>query len=313
MTRTLIIAEHRQGEILPATHECVTAAQILAVPVTLAVIGGDRRLAESAAAIAGVSELIWAAGESPEFDSDATRAIADELLRLLAPKALLAPHSVQSMNYLAAVAARHDIPLLTDVTHFTQEGETILVRRPFYAGKVTAEIAVSRPTVALTLRAGSWEVAAMGGPADIREMTFATGSSRTRHLEYSRCADDGIDIAKAPILLSIGRGIGEADAIERFATLAEKIGATLSVSRPLVDAGWMPVSRQVGQSGKSVAPKLYLAFGISGAPQHLAGLKKAGTIVAINKDPEAPIFGVAHYGAHCDLHEVADELERLLP
>lgn len=313
MTHTLIIAEHRQGEILPATHECVTAAQALALPVTLAVIGGDRRLAEAAAAITGVSEVIWATSESIEFDSDATRAIADELLRLLTPKVVLAPHSVQSMNYLAAVAARHDFPLLTDVTRLTQEGEAIVVSRPFYAGKVTAEIVVSHPTVALTLRAGSWEAAALGGPAGIKEMAFPTGPSRTRHVEFSRSADDGIDIAKAPILLSIGRGIGDADAIERFATLAEKIGATLSVSRPLVDAGWMPVSRQVGQSGKSVAPKLYLAFGISGAPQHLAGLKKAGTIVAINKDPEAPIFGVAHYGAHCDLHEVADELERLLP
>lgn len=313
MTRTLIIAEHRQGELLPATHECVTAAQKLALPVTLAVIGGDKTLAEAAAAIAGVSEVIWAASDSTEFDSDATRTIVDELLRLLTPKALLAPHSVQSMNYLAAVAARNDIPLLTNVTHLTQEGGTIVVSRPFYAGKVAAEIAVSHPTVTLTLRAGSWEAAAAGGPAGIKEMTYPTGLSRTRHLEFSRSADDGIDIAKAPILLSIGRGIGEADAIERFTTIAEKIGATLSVSRPLVDAGWMPVSRQVGQSGKSVAPKLYLAFGISGAPQHLAGLKKAGTIVAINKDPEAPIFGVARYGAHCDLHEVADELERLLP
>lgn len=313
MTRTLIIAEHRQGELLPTTHECVTAAQALALPVALAVIGGDRTLAEAATAVAGVSEVIWAACGSAEFDSDATRAIAGELLRLLAPRALLAPHSAQSMNYLAAVAARHDIPLLTDVTHLTREGEIIVASRPFHAGKVTAEIAVTHPTVALALRAGSWEAAATGAPAGIKEMAFSTGISRTRHLEFSRNADDGIDIAKAPILLSIGRGIGEADAIERFATLAEKIGATLSASRPLVDAGWMPVSRQVGQSGKSVAPKLYLAFGISGAPQHLAGLKKAGAIVAINKDPEAPIFGVARYGAHCDLHEVADELERLLP
>ena len=120
-----------------------------------------------------------------------------------------------------------------------------------------------------------------------------------------------MDITTADFLLSIGRGIGERENIELFEGLAQKMGATLGVSRPLVDAGWMPASRQVGQSGKTVKAKVYLAFGISGAVQHLAGMKTSGTIIAVNTDPEAAIFNVAHYGATCDLFEVAEELEKL--
>jgi electron transfer flavoprotein alpha subunit len=121
-----------------------------------------------------------------------------------------------------------------------------------------------------------------------------------------------VDITKADFLLSIGRGVEEKDNIERFEELAEKMGATLSVSRPLVDAGWVPGARQVGQSGKTVKPRVYLAFGISGAVQHLAGMRTAETIIAVNTDPEAPIFGVAHYGAVMDMFELADELEQAL-
>jgi electron transfer flavoprotein alpha subunit len=121
-----------------------------------------------------------------------------------------------------------------------------------------------------------------------------------------------VDITKAEFLLSLGRGIEEKDNIERFEELADKFGATLSVSRPLVDAGWVPGARQVGQSGKTVKPKVYLALGISGAVQHLAGMRTAETIIAVNTDPEAPIFGVAHYGAVMDMFELADELEQTL-
>ncbi|MHB1931350.1 MAG: electron transfer flavoprotein subunit alpha/FixB family protein, partial [Acidimicrobiales bacterium] len=131
-----------------------------------------------------------------------------------------------------------------------------------------------------------------------------------RHAAFEEAPQGDVDITTADFLLSIGRGIGEKDNVETFAKLAETMGATLSVSRPLVDAGWMPSSRQVGQSGKTVKPKVYLAMGISGAVQHLAGMKTSGTIIAVNSDPEAAIFRVAHYGAVLDLFEVAEELGR---
>jgi electron transfer flavoprotein alpha subunit len=129
-------------------------------------------------------------------------------------------------------------------------------------------------------------------------------------VEYHEADAGDVDITKADFLLSIGRGVEEADNIPRFTELAERMGATLSVSRPLVDAGWMPSARQVGQSGKTVKPKVYLALGISGAVQHLAGMSGADTIIAVNTDPEAPIFSVADYGAVADLFEVAEELEQ---
>ena len=131
----------------------------------------------------------------------------------------------------------------------------------------------------------------------------------TEHVEFREAAVGDVDITKADFLLSIGRGIEDRDNIPQFEELAEKLGATLSVSRPLVDAGWMSNARQVGQSGKTVKPKVYLALGISGAVQHLAGMQKADTIIAVNSDPEAPIFGVAHYGVVGDLFEVAEALE----
>ena len=136
-----------------------------------------------------------------------------------------------------------------------------------------------------------------------------SGAARTEHLGFVEAATADVDITKAEFLLSIGRGIEDKDNIPRFAELADRLGATLSSSRPLVDAGWMDSSRQVGQSGKTVKPRLYLAMGISGAVQHLAGMRAADTIIAVNSDPEAPIFGVAHYGAVADMFEVADGLE----
>jgi electron transfer flavoprotein alpha subunit len=156
-----------------------------------------------------------------------------------------------------------------------------------------------------------WAKAGTGGQAVRSELTVETRPPRARHRAFVEAAAGEVDITTADFLLSIGRGIGEREQIERFERLAEKMGATLSVSRPIVDAGWMPSARQVGQSGKTVAPKVYLALGISGAVQHLAGMRGAGTIVAVNTDPEAAIFDVAHYGAVVDLLEVADELEKL--
>jgi electron transfer flavoprotein alpha subunit len=149
------------------------------------------------------------------------------------------------------------------------------------------------------------------GGAERRETSIDVGNPRARHLRFLEAPQSDVDITTADFLLSIGRGVGDKESIEQFLKLAEAMGATLSVSRPIVDAGWMPAARQVGQSGKTVKPKVYLAFGISGAVQHLAGMKTSGTIIAVNSDPEAAIFGVAHYGVVADLFDVADELEKL--
>jgi electron transfer flavoprotein alpha subunit len=161
------------------------------------------------------------------------------------------------------------------------------------------------------LRPTAWAPAEGSSSPAVSEISVSVSGSRARHKDFVEVATADVDITTADFLLSIGRGVGEKENVPQFEELADKMGATLSVSRPLVDQGWMPNSRQVGQSGKTVKPKVYLALGISGAVQHLAGMKSSGTIIAVNSDPEAAIFNVAHYGAVADLFEVAEELEKL--
>jgi len=161
------------------------------------------------------------------------------------------------------------------------------------------------------LRPTTWAPAECAGSASVSELSVSIHQSRARHREFVEAPPGDVDITTADFLLSVGRGIGDKENLPMFERLAAKMGATFSVSRPLVDAGWVPSLRQVGQSGKTVKPKVYLAMGISGVVQHFAGMKTSGTIIAVNTDPEAAIFNVAHDGAVADLLEVAEELEKL--
>jgi electron transfer flavoprotein alpha subunit len=188
----------------------------------------------------------------------------------------------------------------------------LIVERAFYGSKVHAQLDFEgQNRVILLLRPTAWAPAEGDGAAAEENVSVEITGSRARHQDFVDVANGDVDITTADFLLSIGRGVGDKENLPQFEQLAEKMGATLSVSRPLVDQGWMPNARQVGQSGKTVKPKVYLALGISGAVQHLAGMKTSGTIIAVNSDPEAAIFNVAHYGAVADLFEVAEELEKL--
>lgn len=164
------------------------------------------------------------------------------------------------------------------------------------------------------MRPGTFKPSGGVGAARVRslELGFERTQIPTEHVEYHEPEVDGTDISKAEFLLAVGRGVGEQENLPQFMELATALGATLAVSRPLVDAGWMPASRQVGQSGKAVRPKLYLALGISGAVQHLAGIRDAETVVAINNDPEAPIFNAADYGVVGDMFELVGALRQEL-
>jgi electron transfer flavoprotein alpha subunit len=215
------------------------------------------------------------------------------------------------MGFGPAVAARLGLGFASDVTAVSWEGGPVAVRGA-YGGKLVSELEFpDRERTLLTVRAGAFEPAEANGAAPpTRAVEVAFDEPPTAHVEYREAATGDVDITKAEFLVSIGRGIEDKDNIPQFEELAEKLGATLSVSRPLVDAGWMPNARQVGQSGKTVQPKVYLALGISGAVQHLAGMQKADTIIAVNTDPEAPIFSVAHYGAVADLFDVAEALDQ---
>ena len=311
MSGVLVIAEHVRGQVRDVTLELVTAARELGGPVTVAVIARDPEALD--VNVAGVDEIVNVSVDAAEFESDVWQRAVEALIAEREPKAVLLGFTVNSMGYGPAVAAKLGLGFASDVHGLALDGEAVIATRSFYGSKVSAELEFPGATcVVLLLRPTMWTPAEGPGSAAVSTFDGPAGPSRARHLELVEAAPTAdVDITQADFLLSVGRGIGERENLELFETLAAKLGATLSVSRPLVDAGWMPSSRQVGQSGKTVKAKVYVALGISGAVQHLAGIKGCGTIIAVNTDPEAAIFGVAHYGAVADLFDVAEELDKL--
>ena len=312
MAGTLVLAEHLRGELRDVTLECIAAAKELGDPVTVAVIAKEPEPLVQAVNVEGVNEIVAVPVAVDEFEGDTYAAAAEALIRERSPSVVLMGFTVNSMGYGPALAARLDLGFASDVISFRRDGDALVAERELYGAKVRAEVEFpGKETVLLMLRPTTWEPAAGAGAAQTSQLAVEAPAARSSHVRFEEAQVGDVDITTADFLLSIGRGIGDKEAIPEFEELAEKMGATLAVSRPLVDAGWMPASRQVGQSGKTVKPKVYLAFGISGAVQHLAGMKSSGTIIAVNSDPEAAIFGVAHYGATCDLFEVAEELAKL--
>jgi len=309
---TLIVAEHLQGRLSDVTGELVSAAVGIGAPVTVAVIAADPGALIDAADLQGVDEIVAVRAGAAEFEVDTYTEALAALVSERRPDAVLLGFTVNSMSYGPAVAARLGLGFASDVFAISKGGDGLVATRAFYGSKVHGDVEFGNmPGVVLLLRRTVWPAAEAGGGAARSETEIALPTSRARHVEFVEAPAADVDITAADFLLSIGRGIGGRENIERFAELAKKMGAVLSVSRPLVDAGWAPSARQVGQSGKTVKPKVYLALGISGAVQHLAGMKASGTIIAVNTDPEAAIFGVADYAAVTDLFDVADELDKL--
>jgi electron transfer flavoprotein alpha subunit len=308
----LVVAEHLQGAVRDVTRELVTAGRALG-PVTVAVIARDPGSLVGAVDLDGVAEIVTVAAGADEFEGDTYQQAVEALIAARRPRVVLLGFTVNGMAYGPALAAKLGLGFASDVHGVALEGDSVVATRSFYGGKVSGELEFpGAETVLLLLRPTTWPPAEGTGSAPVSQFDVQTAPARARHRSFLQPESGGdVDIAAADFLLSIGRGVAEKDNIAQFEELAAKMGATLSVSRPLVDAGWMPSSRQVGQSGKTVKPKVYLALGISGAVQHLAGMKSASTIIAVNTDPEASIFSVAHYGAVADMFDVADELEKL--
>jgi electron transfer flavoprotein alpha subunit len=315
----LVLGELAGAELRPAGAELIGAATALAErgagPVAVALVGAGAEQGASAAQLAGVEEILLVPTPGERFEAHVAQAALEALIEQRAPAVVLAGHTVESLGFLPAVAARGGHGFASDVTGLSWEEGAPLATRGAYGEKLAAELEFpGKETVLLLAREGAFAPAGPGGGAAVSRLDLDLGASaRTEHLELREPPAGDVDITEAEFLLSIGRGVEEEDAIAELSELAERMGATLSASRPLVDAGWVPGARQVGQSGKTVAPRVYLAMGISGAVQHVAGMSGAKTIIAVNSDPEAPIFGVAQYGAVADLFEVAAELERQFP
>ena len=308
----LVIAEHLRGEIRPITLELVSAANDLGEPPVVAVIAKNPRSLADQIDVEGVAEIVAVKVDQDEFENDVYREAVEQLISDRSPEVVLVGFTVNSMGFAPALAAKLGLGFASDVFALRHDGGDLVAERSFYGSKVNAEVEFpGHERVLLMIRPTSWPPAEGKGAAVEAELAVTVSGSRARHRDFQEVTAGDVDITTADFLLSVGRGLGEKENLGQFEELAERMGATLSVSRPLVDQGWMPSSRQVGQSGKTVKPKVYLALGISGAVQHLAGMKTSGTIIAVNTDPEAAIFNVAHYGAVADLFEIAEELDKL--
>jgi electron transfer flavoprotein alpha subunit len=315
MPRVLVVAETRRGAVRDITLELIGAAATLAeaasAEVTVGLIGAHASTQVSAVSLEGVGRVLTAATSNEHFDPTVSAAAVAEFTEREGPIAVLAAHSVDSMAFVPGVAARLDAGFASNVLALDWSASGLRVRRGVYSDKLIAELDFpQRATTVLMLRAGSFAPATGKSSPEVVEVTDIVATPVTHHLGFIEPEASGVDITAADFLLSVGRGIEDEENLPRFEALAAAMGAMLSVSRPLVDAGWAPGARQVGQSGKTVRPKIYLALGISGAVQHVAGMREAETIIAVNKDPTAPIFNVAHYGAVADLFEVTEGLER---
>ncbi|WP_122087968.1 electron transfer flavoprotein subunit alpha/FixB family protein [Halalkalicoccus subterraneus] len=313
MTAVLAVAEHRRGELRDVSYELIGAGRGLADDLGgelhLAVIGGQIEEFTRSLSREGV-DAIHTVDEGEEFNHDVYTQVTEQLAEELDPDVVLLPNSINGLDYAPAVATRLGRPLVTDVIDADFEDGTLVATREMYGSKVETTIEVDSSRVAVTIRGGEWPGANGNGDTTVEEFDATIDESAVRSTVrgYEEVAGGDVDISDAEVLVSVGRGIEEEENIELIEELADALDATLSASRPIVDNGWLPANRQVGQSGKTVAPDVYIAIGISGAVQHVAGMKGAETIVAINNDPNAPIYDIADYGIVDDLFDVVPAL-----
>ena len=308
----LAVADHRRGQLRDVSYELVTAgrqaADALGGELHVAVVSGDVEGFAESLSLEGV-DAIHTVDHGEEFNHDVYLQAVEALDAELSPSILLMPNSVNGLDYAPAVASALDRPLVTDAVDFAFE-DGLTATREMYASKVETTIEVDADRAAVTIRGGEWGPAEEFADVPVEPFDLAVDESRVRSrvTGFEEVAGGDVDIADADVLVSVGRGIEEEENIELVQDLADALGATLSASRPIVDNGWLPKNRQVGQSGKVVTPDVYIAVGISGAVQHVAGMKGSDTIVAINTDPNAPIFDIADYGIVGDLFDVVPAL-----
>ncbi|WP_424002482.1 electron transfer flavoprotein subunit alpha/FixB family protein [Haloarcula salina] len=308
----LAVAEHRRGELRDVSLELLTAGRELADSLDgdlhTAVIGGDVEAFGERLNREGV-DAVHTVDAGEEFNHDVYTQVVSQLAEDLDPAVLLVPNTVNGLDYAPAVASRLDRPLVTDAVAL-DAGDGLTVTRELYGSKVETTIDVHAEQAAVTLRPSEWPAAEGVGDATVEAVDATVDESAVRSTVtgFEEVGGGDVDITDADVLVSVGRGIEEEENLDMIFDLADALGATVSGSRPLIDNGWLAKDRQVGQSGQVVTPDVYIAIGISGAVQHVAGMKGSDTIVAINTDPNAPIFDIADYGIQDDLFDVVPAL-----
>ncbi|WP_075790766.1 electron transfer flavoprotein subunit alpha/FixB family protein [Massilia putida] len=306
----LVIAEHDNASLKAVTLNTVTAAAQCGGDVHILVAGsGCGAVAEAAAKIAGVSKVLVA--DAPQFADGLAENVAEQVLAVAGSYShILAPASAHGKNVLPRVAAKLDVAQISEITK-VDAPDTF--ERPIYAGNAIATVQSLDAVKVITVRGTGFDAAAAeGGSAAVETVAAVADSGKSSFVGRELAKSDRPELTGAKVVVSGGRGMGSGDNFKILEPLADKLGAAMGASRAAVDAGYVPNDWQVGQTGKIVAPQLYIAVGISGAIQHLAGMKDSKTIVAINKDPEAPIFSVADYGIVGDLFEVVPALVEAL-
>ena len=307
----LVIAEHDNASIKPATLNTVTAAAQCGGDVHVLIAGHNAgEAAKAAAAIAGVAKVIHA--DAPGFEHGLAENVAAQVLAIAGDYShILFPATASGKNVAPRVAATLDVGQLSDITKVIS-ADTF--ERPIYAGNAIATVQSTDAKHVVTVRTTGFDpAAATGGSAAVEAATAALGDGKSEFKGSEIAKNDRPELTAAKIIVSGGRALGSSEKFNEVMTpLADKLGAAIGASRAAVDAGYAPNDLQVGQTGKIVAPQLYVAAGISGAIQHLAGMKDSKVIVAINKDEEAPIFSVADYGLVADLFTAVPELTQAL-
>ncbi len=314
----LVVAEQKDGKLNRASWEAVAAAQQLSggsMPVKIAVAGQNVSGVASELAQAAVAEVIAVDHAAlAQYTPDAFVQALQQVIAQAAPAMVFFPHSYQTRDFSATLATRLDRALVTDVIDVKQSGGASTFSRPMFQGKLTADVVPQGPAPHLiTIQIGAFRADAAkkgSSPAGVTSAAVNIDESQLRQKAEApfQEAKQAVDLSQAERIVAVGRGIKSQENIAIAEQLAKAFGAELAASRPICDNGWLPMERQIGSSGQTVAPKLYMAIGISGAIQHLVGMKGARTIVAINKDAEAPIFEVADYGIQGDLFELAPAL-----
>ncbi|WP_339509828.1 electron transfer flavoprotein subunit alpha/FixB family protein [Pseudomonas sp. RL_15y_Pfl2_60] len=306
----LVVAEHTNAALAAATLNTVAAAQAIGGDIHVLVAGsGCAAAAEAAAKVAGVTKVLVA--DNAAFAHQLPENVAPLIAELGAGYShILAAATTNGKNFLPRVAAQLDVDQISEIIS-VESPDTF--KRPIYAGNAIATVQSSAAVKAITVRATGFDpVAAEGGSAAVEAVSAGADAGTSAFVGEELAKSDRPELTAAKIVISGGRGMQNGDNFKHLYAVADKLGAAVGASRAAVDAGFVPNDMQVGQTGKIVAPQLYIAVGISGAIQHLAGMKDSKVIVAINKDEEAPIFQVADYGLVADLFEAVPELEKLV-
>ena len=313
MSDVLVVTEPRRGTLREVSYELLTAGRQVADAADgdlhVAVVSGPVDRYADSLAREGV-DTIHTVGQGEEFNHDRYVTVIASLVNDLDPAFLLIPHSANGLDYGPAVSERLDRPVVTDAVALDVDDETLVANRRMYGSKIETVVEVGDGPFVVTVRAGAFPPAENFAEPEItaHDVTVDEEAFDSSVRGYEAASDGDVDITEPDFLIAVGRGIEDEENLSLVEDLAAATGATMAASRPVVDNGWLPKNRQVGQSGKTVKPTVYLALGISGAIQHVAGMRGAETVIAVNEDPAAPIFDVADYGVVGDLFEVVPRL-----